>query len=254
MMRTRSLFLPVLLLLAACAWTRRENRPVWSAFEANLVPESPALFTATLPATVVLGTGAILVDTLVAHPLQVVDEAWDDSAGLWRNLDLEQAYYTEAAFMPFRAVATPIVFVGSFLGRSMFDFRAREEVDAERAPRAASEHRATKRWLEDIAAGFDGRLSTAAPEDFDAELRGLLAAALEKGTALGRRRVYETAASSFADLVDWHAALQDPSAVVRFRVLEVLPRDVPLTPELQERLRADPDEAVRLLAARVARR
>ena len=77
--------LPLVLALSACAWTRRENRPVWTAFETNLVPESPAGFAVALPVTVPLGLLAILTDTLVAHPIQVVDEAWDDSADLWRN-------------------------------------------------------------------------------------------------------------------------------------------------------------------------
>ena len=62
-------------MLPACAWARRENRPVWNAFEEHLVPQSQGAFLATLPLTVPVGLLSIAADTLVAHPLQVVDDA-----------------------------------------------------------------------------------------------------------------------------------------------------------------------------------
>ena len=76
-----------------------------------MVPDSEGIFYATLPITVPVGLGAILVDTFIAHPLQVVDEAWDDTCGLWRRVDFEQRYYTEGGFLPFRAAATPLLFL-----------------------------------------------------------------------------------------------------------------------------------------------
>ena len=60
---TRLLLCAALTLLSSCAWTRRENRPVWNAFEANLVPDATVPFVAALPVTLPLGLGAILVDT-----------------------------------------------------------------------------------------------------------------------------------------------------------------------------------------------
>ena len=47
-------------LLAGCAFTRRENRPVWNVFEQNLVPEDKGWFVAALPLTVPGGIVAIL--------------------------------------------------------------------------------------------------------------------------------------------------------------------------------------------------
>ena len=74
-----------LVLGGGCAWTDRENRPLWNAFEANLVPADTGTFVATLPLTVPAGLGAIVLDTLIVHPVQVMDDAWDDAARLWRN-------------------------------------------------------------------------------------------------------------------------------------------------------------------------
>ena len=116
-------------LLAGCAFTRRENRPVWNVFEQNLVPEDTGWFVASLPLTVPGGILAIVADTFVAHPIQVADDAWDDAAWLWRDgrPDFEQRYYSEMAFLPVRAAITPVAFLGSFLGRSMFVFDTEED-------------------------------------------------------------------------------------------------------------------------------
>ncbi|HEX5052233.1 MAG TPA: hypothetical protein VFZ65_10705 [Planctomycetota bacterium] len=236
--------------LSGCAWARRENRPVWTAFEEHLVPESPAGFAIALPLTVPLGLLAIVTDTFVAHPLQVVDDAWRDSADLWRGFDFEKAYYTGAGTMPLRAVATPVVFVGSFLGRSCFDVRDTEDVERDRLAELAKARADTLAWLQRIAGGEDARLAGRPPSSFDAELQAALALAIGRGSALGRLRVYERAATSFAGAVDWQLALGDPSAVVRYRVLQILPGGADVPDATWQRLREDPDEAVRALAAR----
>lgn len=242
--------------LSACAWARRENRPVWNAFESNLVPESQGTFVATLPLTVPVGLLAILTDTFVAHPLQVVDDAADDAADLWRGIELEPHYYTQAGTMPLRAIGTPFVFVGSFLGRSLFDIRTAEQEHLDANERIARQRRKVLEWLQQIAAGKDDVPHYAEPEELDPELRAAFAEAMAKATALGRMRLYEQAArhESLAAHVDWRQGLADPSAVVRYRVLQVLPRSFVVPDELQQRLLADPDEAVRVLAARPRKR
>ncbi len=243
-------------LLGGCAWTLRENRPVWNVFEQNLVPESPTGFAVALPLTVPLGLVSILADTFVAHPLQVVDDAYDDSADLWRDIDLEHAYYTEAGVVPLRAVATPVWYVLSFLGRSMFAFESPAERDARqlaRQERAQAQATAsTLRWLRRIANGADEPLRGRPPAELDDELRAALQRAFASGTALGRIRLYTDCAdeSVLAAEVDWAAGLADPSAVVRYRVLQLIPAAVPVAAELLQRLRQDPDPVVRELATK----
>ena len=114
--------------LGACAWSNPDNRPVWNAFEQRVVPAPGPSFYASLPATAPLGLGAILVDALVAHPLQVVDDAARDAADLWdpARLDFEQSYYTQLAGLPVRAAFTPVAFGGSWLGRCVFDLPPHE--------------------------------------------------------------------------------------------------------------------------------
>lgn len=244
----RSALLVCLSSLSACAWTARENRPVWNAFESTCVPESDGAFYAALPLTAPLGLCAILVDTFVAHPLQVVDDAFDDSVDLWRDLDFEHAYYTENALVPLRVVATPIWFAGSFLGRSCFYWPSQEQA-AERADRRERDRkRRLLAALRAVAAGRDARALPALTDPVDDEVRAAVAAALAAGNAEGRLAIYVAAGQSSAGLVDWSAALADPSAVVRYRVLDLLPQKQPVSAALQARLREDPDEAVRLRA------
>lgn len=247
----RLLLLGAMTLLSSCAWTRRENRPVWNAFEDHLVPESSAAFVATLPLTLPLGLGAILVDTFVAHPLQVVDDAVDDAGDLWRGLEFAPHYYTQAGLVPLRAVATPLWFGLSFLGRSCFDLPSAEEREQDRLAMAAQVRAQVQRWLAALAAGGDegwyGSMGT-----IDAELRAAVADTMARATALGRMRLYTQAVRhrEFGDCFDWLQALRDPSAVVRFRVLQVLPEHVEVPDDLLAQLRGDADEAVRTYAAR----
>ena len=246
------LVLALLTVLPACAWANRANRPVWNAFEGNLVPESQGAFVATLPLTVPVGLLAILTDTFVAHPLQVVDDAADDTADLWRRIDLQKRYYTEAGWMPVRAVASPVWFVGSFLGRSLFDIQPAGDREQALAEFLARQRTKTLEWLRALAAGGDDDLDYTPPEVFDDELRAALAAAVAQATPLGRMRLYEEGGknSVLGRQLDWPAALGDPSAVVRFAVLKALPKDTVVPDELWQKLLADPDEAVRALASR----
>jgi hypothetical protein len=241
-----------LVLLSSCAWSRRDNRPVWNAFEGNLVPESQGAFLATLPLTVPLGLGAILVDTFVAHPLQVVDDAADDAVDLWHDLDWQGEYYTQAGFAPLRAVATPCWFLLSFAGRSMFDLASTEQREQDREDRLAERRQQTLRWLAQLAAGGESSGPWDVPEELDAELRAAVAEAQRRAQPLGRIELYAYSSRypAVAAAIDWVAALQDPSAVVRFRVLRLLPDAVVVPDHVLRALRNDPDEAVRSVAMR----
>lgn len=256
--------LGVLTLLTSCAWTNRANRPVWNAFESNLLPDSQTAFVCTLPLTVPAGLLAIVGDTFVAHPIQVVDDALGDAGDVWDILSLTDAhYYTNAAEVPFRAVWTPLVFAGSFLGRSMFDIRphgegkveeqtATRDRDAERTKDAAERRAKVLAWLRAIAAGDVDR-DVPGPMQLDDEARAALEQALTSRSALGRRAANQWAMFWAHGAVDWSRALGDESAVVRFSVLESLRPNVVIAAAVQQRLLADPDAAVRELAAQLFR-
>jgi hypothetical protein len=240
---------------SGCAWARRDNRPVWNAFEAHLVPESNPGFALALPLTVPAGLLAIAADTLVAHPLQGVDDAWDDAAQLWRGVPFAEHYYTQAATLPVRAAATPVWLVGSFVLRSLFDIRTAGEVEQKDLERQQRERAQLLEWLAALAAGGTGQVWLG-NVSVDAEVRAKLAAALAAATPAGRMELYAVAGRTvwLAREIDWVAALEDASAVVRYRVLESLPEGVVVPAEVQQRLCADGDPAVQWRARRVWRR
>ena len=242
----RALGLVGLLSLSSCAWTERDNRPVWNAFESSMVPSSEGAFYVTLPLTIPLGLGAILIDTFVAHPLQVVDDAADDSAGLWCDLDFENHYYTEAGFVPLRAVGTPCVFLGSFLGRSMFVWPSAEEEEQRRVSRQARQRQQTLDWLERVVKREPGGAGWQIPDPIDEVMVAAVQAALANGVALERIDVYRAVSrSSKPEVVDWDLALADPSAVVRFHVVLFVPAQFEVSTEALRKILDDPDEAVR---------
>lgn len=262
----RALVCLSLLSLGGCAWTNRDNRPLWNAFENHLVPDSATAFALTLPLTVPGGLLAILGDTFVVHPIRVTDDAAMDASDVWDSLTIaDEHYYTNVATVPFRAIGTPIVFAFSWLGRSLFDVppygdmqrrqresearRAQHEADvaAEQVAALAAQRAEALAWLQALANGE----RAAEPGDvvLDDDMRAAMRTAGERAHAAGRLALYRWAARRAPDGIDWNRALGDPSAVVRHAVLAVLPDGVVVAPDVQQRLRADADEAVRLAAA-----
>ena len=253
-------------LSGACAWSDPGNRPIWNAFEGRVVPAEGPWFYATLPVTVPVGFAAILGDTLVAHPLQVVDDAARDAGDLWSagEMDFESEYYTQLGSLPLRAALTPAVFGGSWFFRSAFDIppheaelseeerRAKEELErredaarerADRARRLAS----FQQWLE---AGAGRELKAPALREWDARLDEALRRALE-GDAADRRALHVGMLRAELTTIgpyDALVALGDPDPVVRFAALERWPAVALIPPPLKAALREDPVESVRILA------
>ena len=238
-----------------CAWTNRDNRPVWNAFESHLVPEEDAAFVATLPLTVPGGLVAILADTFVVHPARVVDDAADDALDLWRDLEWQEHYFTELGFLPLRAAATPVVFVGAFLGRSAFDIPAKQsEEEAEAETRAAAEENAEEYlvWFEALAAGGTEPLGTTGPKpEWSDSLQRAFELALARANSTGRSQLYR--AAQRREMPPWEAepwmGLRDVDAVVRYLALRQWSADVGVPVDIREALLKDSSETIRRLAA-----
>ena len=261
--RTSITLITGLLLLPSCAWANPDNRPIWNSFEQNLVPEQDGWFYATLPLTAPLGLCAVLLDTFVAHPLQILDDAVSDAGDLWddNDLDFEHAYYTEMAFLPFRAILTPLIFAGSFLGRSFFDIPEHkqpltdEQRERRQARREANEQQVLRAnfttWLHSIMQTPTARYEGDHPNwhaSFEQPLQRALAA-----NALTRRALHrQLIANRQINFGSYNAeqALHDPDPVVRFTAVHLWPQSHPIPPSLLQTLKNDPNEATRLEAQR----
>lgn len=242
-----------LVVLTGCAWSDRANRPVWNAFEEKLVPNAPLPFALTLPLTIPGGLLAILVDSFVVHPATVIDDAADDAVDLWRGIEWEGRYYTELAALPFRALGTPIVFLGAFLARSCFDFDeplTEEQRVAQEAKRERERKDALLSWFAHLARGGHGPHYALASAAWDADLDAAFEQARQGATSLGRAALYDGARRMrLAPLTStpW-MGLADPDPVVRYLEMVELPSNVELPAELRAALLADPVESVRELA------
>ncbi|MEZ5964162.1 MAG: hypothetical protein R3F56_09980 [Planctomycetota bacterium] len=251
--------MPLTLAIVAggCAWSNPANRPVWNAFEAHVVPDGDAAFYATLPLTVPTGFAAILLDTVVVHPLQVVDDAAGDAADEWKGLDWRQHYYTELGLLPVRAAWTPCVFVGSWLGRICFDIPPHgSDMVAARNAEARTAEQARAAYHEFFAHLADGgceplRRQLERPT-WDAELDQAFARALAQANAAGRVELFRSGRRAHMPPIqaDPCLGLRDPDPVVRYLELLGLARDTKVPAELRDALLHDANEMVRLLAQR----
>lgn len=245
--------------LPSCAWSNQDNRPVWNAFERNLVPDDEALFVAALPLTVPLGLASIVVDAVVAHPIQVVDDSVRDAGSLWDEDDMgfDQAFYTEMACMPFRTVLTPLAFAGSFAGRVLFDLpphrepRPPEEILAEEHARHAQQQEQLRvgfvTWLENPRRNGRPAFPEQWHDSFAAPLQSSLA-----GDARNRRSLHLGMLGARVTVYgDYRAedGLRDADPVVRYLCVENWPmRGKRPAEKLVEALCADSVESVRLRA------
>ena len=244
--------------LGACAWSNPANRPVWSAFENHLVPEHDAAFYATLPLTVPAGFVAIAADSLLVHPVRVTDDAAGDAGDLWQELDWQKQYYTELGFLPLRVVATPCVFVFSWLGRSCFDIDPRESRDPEvrAAQLAAVALESKSAWLAFFAGLLEGRVDCEMPDEPPVEWDEDLGAAFDHayGTLGARGRWELLRAAAHFELAPLSAnpwlGFRDPDPVVRYLMLGSW-RGMELPTELREKLMSDENEMVRTLALKL---
>jgi hypothetical protein len=137
-----------LLVCGGCAVFNRNNTPALNFVERNMIPkENPgrAIF---YPLAIPVGMTAVSLDMFLIHPAMVAGDAWGDTLDtLWtKNLDWERRYVTTSASLLPRAVATPLVAGGAFLGRSAFDISPRRTISAaskidDKAARQAAEEK-----------------------------------------------------------------------------------------------------------------
>lgn len=258
-MRARRRHLAWLALLSSgCAWSNPDNRPVWNAFEANVVPSDDTAFYATLPLTVPVGLGAILLDTLVVHPVRVLDDAVGDAADEWKDLDWQQQYYSELGLLPLRVAGTPLVFLGSFVGRCLFDVPPHGSAKASDTPppadavTAAKAHADYLQFFAELARGATADLATDQQKPtWDDQLAQAFDTALRRASAPGRQRLYANARRlKMPPLVaePW-LGLSDQDPVVRYLELQMWRRGAEVPAALRDSLRNDASESVRALAA-----
>lgn len=245
--------------LSSCAWSNVDNRPVWNAFEQHLVPEGDGLFVASLPVTIPVGLASIVVDTVIAHPIQVVGDAYDDAILAWQpdSFDFQDAYYTELATVPGRLVGTPLVFSASFMARCLFDLPASKkptsaaEKVAERRRREVVARLARRNsfiaWLGDPSASSIPSGVVEWHESFDGPMRAaLLADALRRADLhVGMLQAFGTRVGNY----DGKVGLRDPDPVVRYVSIKNWPPNGPSpSAELLQLLFEDAAESVRQAA------
>jgi hypothetical protein len=245
--------------LSSCAWSNVDNRPVWNAFEQHLVPAGDGLFVVSLPVTIPVGLASIVVDTVIAHPIQVVDDAYDDARLAWDpdSFDFQDAYYTELSTIPGRVVATPLVFSASFLARCLFDLPASKkpissaEKVAERRRREVVARLAKRNsfiaWLREPDALAMPKGVVEWHESFHAPMRAALSSdALRRADLhVGMLKVFGVRVGNY----DGKVGLRDPDPIVRYQTIKNWPRNGPiLSAELLQSLFDDAAESVRLAA------
>lgn len=108
----------------ACTAVRKEARRTMDSLDANFTPASATARACLLPVAIPIGFVALLTDTLLVNPAHAIDDAWLDTVDtLWTPRD--ESPLRRALFLPFAALATPVVFGGDWLGRSVLPIAPR---------------------------------------------------------------------------------------------------------------------------------
>jgi len=113
-------------LFAGCTTMRDDSRRTVDWLDGNLTPESPVARGALLPLAIPVGFLGLVTDTVVVNPACAVDDAWGDTVELlWTSR--EESPLRRALITPLAAVATPFVFAGEWLWRSIVPEEPRAE-------------------------------------------------------------------------------------------------------------------------------
>ena len=121
----------LLLFTAGCAVANQDRRLLLNAMDASLTPGSTAGRWLLAPVALPVGFVAGVTDAVVVHPVTQLDDAWGDTVELlWQNDGATD--FRRAVLTPVLVLATPLVFAGDWLGRSVFDVpdRAPAEIAA----------------------------------------------------------------------------------------------------------------------------
>ncbi len=108
--------------LTGCMLTRPDSGPAFRYVQDNMIPENRTAQYALLPVFIPVGAAAALTDAAIIHPVSIIADTADDTGdALWKRMDWDGQYMTEAAVLPWRAVLTPVFFAGMWTGRVLFE-------------------------------------------------------------------------------------------------------------------------------------
>jgi hypothetical protein len=103
-------------LFPGCAVIEKDNRHLTKAVGEILVPEGTTLKVATSPVWVTAGIVTLAADGLVLNPVFKAPDALDDSL-TWSFMGFATFWPAEIVLIVPRAVAVPVIFVGSEIAR-----------------------------------------------------------------------------------------------------------------------------------------
>ena len=117
-----ALLLAALMPLSGCAIFNRDNTPLLNWFEAKAIPKKNPAKTLAYPVLIPGGMLAVVIDGVIVHPIRSIDDTMHDTKDIcWDELNWKTEYVTECAALPLRVIGTPVIAVGSFVLRSLFD-------------------------------------------------------------------------------------------------------------------------------------
>lgn len=117
----------IALALSGCAVFERENRRTLNALDEHATPASAAARWALSPLALPLSLVAAIGDMVIVHPVCSIDDAWADTVdALWTSHG--ETKFRRAVMLPLATLATPVVFTGDLLARSLFPIDPNERL------------------------------------------------------------------------------------------------------------------------------
>lgn len=125
-MKERILIVLVLCMASSgCALTQRDHISTTNWMDRTIVPDNRVAQVALTPVLVPLCVATLAVDNLVICPVVHLPSAWDDCGDFFTAETGD--YYADMGFLPVKTALTPIVFAGSWFGRSVFAVEPRHD-------------------------------------------------------------------------------------------------------------------------------
>ena len=114
--------LVVLTCSASCAMGNSERRRALNYLDANWIPSTATGRWLAAPIALPAGLAAGVTDAVVLHPLSQIDDSWSDTVSAVWDFSASTEFRT-VLLVPLSTIATPVVFGGTWLFRSVIDCR-----------------------------------------------------------------------------------------------------------------------------------
>jgi len=124
MVRSLAIFALLLIIGTGCAVSSLDHMCITNLIDRKIVPDNKTVQWIMTPVLVPACAVTLTIDNFIVAPIVQIPSVYGDIREYWKA-DVK-GYYAGMGILPIRVALTPVVFLGSWFGRTVFGIEPRE--------------------------------------------------------------------------------------------------------------------------------